>query len=115
MLILVINCGSSSAKYRLFDIERNRSLAKGIVERIGQDGSMLKHERNGDVFNKKVSCKDHKVAIKIIAKILTHKEYGMIDSKYEIDGIGHRVVHGGEEFKESTLITEKVIKSIEKY
>ena len=100
MFILVINCGSSSAKYQLFDARSNKSLAKGIVERIGQAGA---------------SCKDHYVAIKIIIDMLTDREHGVIDSTRDIIGIGHRVVHGGEEFKESTLITGKVIRSIEKY
>ena len=99
MLILVINCGSSSAKYQLFNIEKNRSLAKGVVERIGQSGA----------------CKDHSAAIKIIVDTLTDLRRGVIASTSEIDGIGHRVVHGGEEFKESTIITAKVIKSIKKY
>ena len=99
MLILVINCGSSSAKYQLFDIGENRSLAKGVVERIGSSGA----------------CKDHSAAIKIIVDALTDRRRGVIASKDEIEGIGHRVVHGGEEFKESTIITAKVIKSIKKY
>lgn len=115
MLILVINCGSSSAKYQLFDVRRERSLARGIVERIGQAGSNLKHQRDGKVLHKNVHCADHYVAIKLIVDILTDKEHGVIASKDDILGIGHRVVHGGEEFKESTLITEKVIRSIEKY
>ncbi|MBI4974412.1 MAG: acetate kinase, partial [Candidatus Omnitrophica bacterium] len=100
MLILVINCGSSSAKYELYDIRLNRSLAKGIVERIGQANS---------------SCKDHYAAIKIIVSTLTHGRHGVIKSKDEITGIGHRVVHGGEEFKRSTLITKKVIDKIGEY
>ena len=99
MLILVINCGSSSAKYQLFDIRRYRSLAKGLIERIGQDGH----------------CKNHYDAISMIVGQLTDKKRGVIKSKDEIDGIGHRVVHGGEECKSSTLITDKVIASIEKY
>ncbi|MFA6609554.1 MAG: acetate kinase [Candidatus Omnitrophota bacterium] len=115
MLILVINCGSSSAKYQLFDIEKNVSVAKGLVERIGQEGSGLKAQKNGSVFTKKIACKDHYDAINIIVDILTDKTHGVISSRSEIDGIGHRVVHGGEEFKESTLITHKVIRSIEKF
>lgn len=99
MLILVINCGSSSAKYQLFDITKYRSLAKGLIERIGQAGH----------------CKDHYDAISKIVKELTDRKTGVISSKDEINGIGHRVVHGGEEFKSSTLITDKVIESIEKY
>lgn len=99
MLILVINCGSSSAKYQLFDIRKYRSLAKGLIERIGQPGN----------------CKDHYEAINDIVRKLTDKKRGVISSKGQIDGIGHRVVHGGEEFKSSILITKKVINSIEKY
>jgi len=100
MLVLVINCGSSSAKYQLFDADRRVSLAKGVIERIGQYGS---------------ACRDHHAAIKIIVGRLIDKETGVISSADEIGGVGHRVVHGGEEFKESTLITKKVIASIKKY
>lgn len=99
MLILVINCGSSSAKYQLFEGRKHVSLAKGLIERIGQA----------------ISCKDHYEAIKIIVARLTDKKKGVISSKDEISGIGHRVVHGGEEFKRSVLITKKVLNSIEKY
>ncbi|MFA5255932.1 MAG: acetate kinase [Candidatus Omnitrophota bacterium] len=99
MLILVINCGSSSAKYQLFDVAKRRSLAKGLIERIGEPGH----------------CENHYEAIALIIDALTDKKTGVIRSKDEIGGIGHRVVHGGEEFKTSTLITGKVIKSIEKY
>src|SRR3989338_2604884 len=99
MLILVINCGSSSAKYQLFDTAGYRSLAKGIIERIGQT----------------VDCPDHYAAVRRIVDALTDRRRGVIRSKDEIDGIGHRVVHGGEEFKRSTLITREVIKSVERY
>ena len=115
MFILVINCGSSSAKYQLFDMGENRSLARGVVERIGQSGSSLRHQLNGKVLHKKIPCRDHYIAIEIIIDILSDKRHGVIGSKSDIIGIGHRVVHGGEEFKESTLITEKVIRSIEKF
>lgn len=99
MFILVINCGSSSAKYQLFDIKNYRCLSKGLIERIGQNGH----------------CENHYDAIKEIVRQLTDKKSGVIRSTAEIGGIGHRVVHGGEEFKNSTLIDGKVIKSIEKY
>lgn len=116
MLILVINCGSSSAKYQLFDVKTYRFLAKGIVERIGEANSDLIHQKNSKAaLKKRVLCKDHDAAIKIIAYVLTDKRYGVISSIHEIKGIGHRVVHGGEEFKQSTLITHQVIGSIEKY
>ncbi len=98
-LILVINCGSSSAKYQLFDVGKHISLAKGLIERIGQADS----------------CRDYYEAIEIIVARLTDKKKGAISSRDEIRGIGHRVVHGGEEFKSSVLINEKVLKSILKY
>jgi len=91
MLILVINCGSSSAKYQLFDIERKRVLKKGVIERIGEKNSR---------------CRSHHHAIQIIKDELKGKK---------IKGIGHRVVHGGEEFEKSTLITARVMRSIEKF
>ena len=115
MLILVINCGSSSAKYQLFNIEKHKSLAKGIVERIGDRHSLFNGHSGDTPFQKKVSCENHYVAIRIIVEALTDKRIGVVSSKDDIFGIGHRVVHGGEEFKESTLITPKVIASIEKY
>ncbi|MDP2929382.1 MAG: acetate kinase [Candidatus Omnitrophota bacterium] len=99
MLILVINCGSSSAKYQLFDVIKHRSLAKGLIERIGTPGH----------------CENHYEAIARIVNALTDKKTGAIKSIDELYGIGHRVVHGQEEFKTSTLITKKVIASIEKY
>lgn len=115
MLILVINCGSSSAKYQLFDVSKKRSMARGVVERIGTPAANLSHQPDGKTFKKKVKCQDHYAAIKIIADVLTDVRHGVITSKDEIDGVGHRVVHGGEEFKRSTLITPKVLRSIAKY
>ncbi len=99
MLILVINCGSSSVKYQLFDMKKSRSLAKGLIERLGQVGY----------------CRNHYDAIGEVVKKLTDKKTGVLLSKDDIGGIGHRVVHGGEEFKRSTLITDKVMASIERY
>ena len=115
MLILVINCGSSSAKYQLFDIAKEKTLAKGIVERIGSSLSSLNHQRNGSVLTHKVACADHHIAINIIVDVLADPVCGVIKSKDEIGGIGHRVVHGGEDFKKSVLITKDVIESIKKY
>jgi len=116
MLILVINCGSSSAKYQLFNAKKQTILANGVVERIGQSTAALKHNDNGSAtVTRKVVCADHHVAINIIVDILCDKKYGAIASKDEIYGIGHRVVHGGEKFKESTLITDEVVKYINKY
>ncbi|HPM42380.1 MAG TPA: acetate kinase [Candidatus Omnitrophota bacterium] len=115
MKILVINCGSSSAKYQLFDVDKKRSLARGVVERIGQPEARLEHHPDGEVLKKGVKCPDHYSAIEIIVEALTDQNYGSISSKDEIDGVGHRVVHGGEEFKSSTLIDARVIRSIEKF
>lgn len=115
MLILVINCGSSSAKYQLFDVKNLKCIARGMVERIGSPLSNLRYQNNGKLFHKKVACRDHYVAIRIIVDSLTSPSHGVIRSKDLIGGIGHRVVHGGEEFKRSTMITPGVVRSIEKY
>ncbi len=115
MLILVVNCGSSSAKYQLFDVKKMRCLARGMVERIGSSGANLRYQNHGKTFHKNVVCPDHYVAIKVIIDALTDAKHGVIKSKDSISGIGHRVVHGGEEFKNSIRITPRVIRSIEKY
>ena len=116
MLILVINCGSSSAKYDLFDVDKESSLSRGIVERIGEDASILTHECTGrDKLEEKLKCPDHHTAISIIKDTLIDPEKGVLSSVEEVTGVGHRVVHGGEEFNTSTLIDEKVIKEIEKF
>ncbi|MFH1189493.1 MAG: acetate kinase [Candidatus Omnitrophota bacterium] len=115
MIILVINCGSSSAKYQLFNVEHLRCMSRGIVERIGSPLANLKHQNNGKLFQRKVSCPDHHVAIDIIVGAITDPKDGVIKSKDLIGGVGHRVVHGAEEFRYSTKITPEVIRSIEKY
>ncbi|MFC1548596.1 acetate kinase [Candidatus Omnitrophota bacterium] len=116
MLILVINCGSSSAKYDLFDIEKEVSLCRGIVERIGEDSSALTHECCGkDKVREEIPCSDHHEAIEIIKKTLIDTEKGVISDVSEVTGVGHRVVHGGEEFTESILIDDKVLESIDKF
>ena len=116
MLTLVINCGSSSAKYELYDMEEETYLCKGVVERIGEESAALSHECNGKCKIKKdIVCADHHQAIGLIRDILMDAETGVIADVNEVGGVGHRVVHGGEEFNESTLIDEKVLKSIEKF
>ncbi|MDD5496142.1 MAG: acetate kinase [Candidatus Omnitrophica bacterium] len=116
MSILVINCGSSSAKYQLFNIKHKRALARGVVERIGGRSARLIHQcDSGLELTKKVRCKDHYAAMRIIVDTLTHERFGVIASKDKIRGIGHRVVHGAEEFNKSTLINARVIRSIERY
>ena len=107
--ILVINCGSSSLKYQLIDMSNEESLAQGLVERIGIEGSVLTQKVEGkDKFIIKQEMKDHKDAIKLVLEALVDKENGVISSMDEITAVGHRVVHGGEKYKSSVLITEEV-------
>ncbi len=116
MLILVINCGSSSAKYELFDVEKETTPCRGIVERIGEDFSVLKHETAGkDRIRKEVACPDHQTAIEIIKDVLTDEGGGVLSDVSEVKGVGHRVVHGGEEFNESVRINDAVLESVEKF
>ena len=114
MKVLVINCGSSSLKYQLIDMETENSLAQGLVERIGIEGSVLTQKVEGkDKYIVKTPMKNHKEAIEIVLKALVDSEHGVIKSMDEITAVGHRVVHGGEKYASSVLITEEVKKSIE--
>lgn len=113
MKVLVVNCGSSSLKYQLLDMENESILAIGLAERIGIDGSKIKHEPEGKdkvIFEEPMS--DHKVALEIIIKALVNKDHGCISSMSEIDAVGHRVVHGGEKFTKSVVVTDEVIKGL---
>lgn len=113
MNVLVINCGSSSLKYQLLDMQNESVLAIGLAERIGIEGSQLKHETIGKdkvVFQKPMP--NHKEAIKIVLEVLTDGILGAITSLDEIQAVGHRVVHGGEKFASSVLITEEVIEAM---
>ena len=113
MKTLVINSGSSSVKYQMIDAENKVSLARGVVERIGMAGAMLTHEPHGrEEVRLSGEILDHKVAIEYVLSILLSKNHGVIKDKNEIAAIGHRVVHGGESFKESVLIASDVIKEI---
>ena len=111
MKILVINCGSSSIKYQVFDIDgKCDMLAKGLVERIGLSGSKITHTTSGKekvVFEK--DLQNHKEAMEAIEPILTDPECGIINDINEIQGVGHRVLHGGETFKSSAVITDEVL------
>lgn len=110
MNVLVINCGSSSLKYQLIDMDGEKVLAKGLVERIGIEGSLLKHEKTGlDKLVIEENLKNHKDAINLVLKTLLDAEYGAVKSLDEIDAIGHRVVHGGEKFACSVVINDEVI------
>ncbi len=114
MKVLVINCGSSSLKYQVLDMETETLLAKGLVERIGMDGSVIGHEKIGmDKVKTEVSMKDHKEAIAQVLAAVQDPEVGVVKSLDEIGAVGHRVVHAGEKFAESVLITDAVIKALE--
>lgn len=114
MKVLVINCGSSSLKYQLIDMSNEGVLAVGLVERIGIEGSVIKHEIPGmDKVVITQPMKDHKDAINLVLAALIDANHGAIKSMEEISAIGHRVVHGGEKFASSVVITDDVIKAIE--
>lgn len=114
MNILVINCGSSSLKYQLINSDTEDVLAKGLCERIGIEGSMLTHQPAGkDKIKKELDMPDHTAAVQFVIEALTDKENGCIKSLSEIDAIGHRIVHGGESFSGSVVLTEEVMRGIE--
>ena len=114
MKILVLNCGSSSLKYQLINMETEEVLASGKYERIGEKEAFNTHKVNGKKIEVKKPAYDHKEAIEFVLEQFTNPEYKVIDSLEEIDAIGHRSVNGGEIFKESTIINEKVMKEIER-
>ena len=110
MIVFVVNCGDSSIKYQLINMEGEKVLAKGLIERIGMEGSTLKYTPAGKyTIDIKEEIPDHKVGIRMAIKALTDKEYGVISDMSEIDAVGHRVVHGGERFTDSVLITSDVL------
>lgn len=114
MKILVINCGSSSLKYQLIDSGTEEVLAKGLCERIGIDGSAITHQpAGGEKVKTEVPMPNHTVAVQLVIEKLTDAAVGVIASLEEIDAVGHRIVHGGERFAESVLLTEDVMKAIE--
>jgi acetate kinase len=110
MKVLVLNCGSSSIKYQFFDSIEETVLAKGIVERIGMSGAVLSHTRyDGDGIKIAGEILDHTIAIEYVLGVMLSKNHGVIDDKSDIEAVGHRVVHGGETFTDSILITDDVI------
>ncbi|MBC8588600.1 acetate/propionate family kinase [Paratissierella segnis] len=115
MNILVINCGSSSLKYQLIDMKEETVLAKGLVERIGIEGSRIKHDTTGkERVTIEEPMKDHKRALELVLNAILDKNYGAISSLDEIAAIGHRILHGGEDFVQPALITNEVIEAIRK-
>lgn len=114
MKILVINCGSSSLKYQLIDMDTENVMAKGLVERIGMEGSVLTHRVEGrDKVVIEEKMPDHRAAVKLVLDALVNKEHGVISDMSEISAVGHRVVHGGEKYSSSVLITPDVMKALE--
>lgn len=114
MKILVLNCGSSSIKFQLFDMGTKDVLSKGLVEKIGLKGSILKLEKeNGEKVKFEGEILDHQSGIEYVLGVLTSHKHGCIKNLEEIDAVGHRVVHGGEKFNSSVLITDEVIKEME--
>lgn len=113
MSILVINCGSSSLKFQVIDPQNKEVRAKGLVERIGIDNSRVKYEpTNGDTVEINTDIPDHKVGIKLVIDALTDSNHGIVNSMEEIAAVGHRVVHGAEEFNQSVVINDEVMDAI---
>ncbi|HKL76321.1 MAG TPA: acetate kinase [Halanaerobiales bacterium] len=114
MKILVLNSGSSSIKYQLFNMENEHVLMKGVVERIGIDGAFLEYENeDGEEFKVENEIPDHSKGIELVIDSLLDEENGVLDSMDEIAAVGHRVVHGGEKFAHSTLISDEVVDKME--
>lgn len=113
MNILVINCGSSSLKYQLINMENESVPAKGLVERIGIEGSILTHKANDDKFVLEVPMKDHKDAIKHVLDAIVDANHGVLKSMDEIAAVGHRVVHAGEKYANSVVINDDVMAALE--
>lgn len=111
MKIMAVNAGSSSLKFQLLKMPSEVDLVSGVVERIGQEYSVIKIKLNGDKLVEKFSCPNHAVAVELLLKKLV--ELKIVSSINEIDGVGHRVVHGGEKFSDSVIIDEDVIRAIE--
>lgn len=115
MKVLVVNAGSSSLKYQLFETNSGDVLAKGNCERIGIEGSRLIHKISGkEDYIKQTELKDHSEAMKLVVSTLLSDEYGCLKSVDEIEAIGHRVVHGGPYFTQSVLVTDEVMQTLEK-
>ena len=114
MKILVLNSGSSSLKYQVIDMETEEMLAKGYFERIGQPNSFLTHKVHGQKHKFEHNAKNHEQAIEFVLNRITNPHYGVIKSLEELGGIGHRVVHGGEKFKDAVIITDEVIEEIKR-
>ncbi|MGN0437972.1 MAG: acetate/propionate family kinase [Lachnospiraceae bacterium] len=113
MNVFVVNCGSSSLKYQLINSETEEVIAKGLCERIGIDGKLTHKPTGKETIEKEVPMPDHKSAVSYVLDALTDKVSGVIDDLNQIDAVGHRIVHGGEKFANSVVITDEVMKAIE--
>ncbi|MDE5778107.1 MAG: acetate kinase [Lachnospiraceae bacterium] len=113
MNVFVVNCGSSSLKYQLIDSETEQVIAKGLCERIGIDGRLTHKPNGGEEFIREDAMPNHSQAVAYVLEALTDEKHGVISSLSEIDAVGHRVVHGGEKFANSVVITDEVITAIE--
>ena len=113
MKVLVVNCGSSSLKYQLIDMENEEVLAKGYIEKIGLADSFLTHTAKGKKYKIEKNIPNHEEGMKVVIEQLLNKDYGVIKDLKEIDAVGHRVVHGGEKFSGSVVITDAVVNAIE--
>ncbi|MDE7287528.1 MAG: acetate kinase, partial [Lachnospiraceae bacterium] len=115
MNVLVINCGSSSLKFQLINSKSEEVIAKGLCERIGIEGSKMTYAPSGGTKQEmETPMKDHTQAVELVLHALTDTKTGVVKSLDEIGAVGHRIVHGGEDFASSTLITDEVMKAIEK-
>ena len=113
MKVLVINCGSSSLKYQLIDMDTNNVMAKGLCDRIAINDSELTHNVNGVKTVIKKDMPDHAAAVEMVIAALTDSEHGVIKDMSEVSAVGHRLVHGGEKFAGSVLINDEVMATIE--
>lgn len=115
MKILVLNCGSSSIKFELFDMTNNQVLSKGVIEKVGMKGSFMKlTKKNGEKVKLEGEILDHTIGIEYVLGVLSSEKHGCVKSLKDINAVGHRVVHGGEDFSNSTIINDEVIKVLEK-
>ena len=112
MVILTLNCGSSSAKYQVYDWDNKDVLASGVVERVTQEGSVITHKAKGkDKFVKESPCPTHKEAIELIIQAITDPKVGVISDMSVIKAVGHRVLHGGDKFTKSVICTPEIIET----
>lgn len=112
MKILVLNCGSSSIKFQLLDMQGEKVLASGGIDRIGFENSELTLKKNGSKWEKQIHIDNHEAGVEMLLDELCDKEHGVLNSKEEINAVGHRVVHGGETFSNSVVITQAVIDKV---